>query len=233
MAETPSFLTHKRYAVVTGSNKGLGLEISRHLASQGVVVQLTSRDQKRGLEAIEQLKNSGVNSENLEYHQLDVTDPPSFAALTDFIKAKFGKLDILVNNAGVNGVIVNFTALLEEIRTVCRYESEKEREQEHDRYFVPSSDDKVVRTDHRAEINFLSPSSFLSAIHLDYDTPIIEHALPKLSSCLTLQSHILLSKLTRCGIFGLNLHSILSPKVMVDEDDDTVSWCSIIALGYD
>ncbi|XP_074273432.1 (+)-neomenthol dehydrogenase-like [Silene latifolia] len=117
MAEAPSFLTHKRYAVVTGSNKGLGLEISRQLASQGVVVLLTSRDEKRGLEAIEQLKNSGVNSENLEYHQLDVTDPPSFAALIDFIKAKFGKLDILVNNAGVNGVIVNFTALLEAIRT--------------------------------------------------------------------------------------------------------------------
>ncbi|XP_074289668.1 salutaridine reductase-like [Silene latifolia] len=65
MAEAPSFLTHKRYAVVTRSNKGLGPEISRRLASQGVVVLLTSRDQKRGLEAIEQLKNSGVNSENI------------------------------------------------------------------------------------------------------------------------------------------------------------------------
>ncbi|KAL9225691.1 hypothetical protein vseg_001585 [Gypsophila vaccaria] len=116
MAEAPSFLAQKRYAVVTGANKGLGLEISRQLASQGVVVLLTSRDEKRGFEAIEQLKKSGISSENLVYHQLDVTNPSSFASLADFIKAKFGKLDVLVNNAGISGVIVDYPALMEAIR---------------------------------------------------------------------------------------------------------------------
>ncbi|KAK9756605.1 hypothetical protein RND81_01G108800 [Saponaria officinalis] len=116
MAEASSFLAQKRYAVVTGANKGLGLEICGQLASQGVTVLLTSRDEKRGLEAIEELKKSGINSENLEYHQLDVTKPASFASLADFIKAKFGKLDILVNNAGISGVIVDYAALMEAIR---------------------------------------------------------------------------------------------------------------------
>ncbi|GFP82707.1 (+)-neomenthol dehydrogenase, partial [Phtheirospermum japonicum] len=92
-----------RYAVVTGANKGIGLEICRQLASQGVSVVLTARNEKRGLEAIEKLKKSGL-SDYVMFHQLDVTDFSSVDSLAGFIKSKIGKLDILVNNAGVNGV---------------------------------------------------------------------------------------------------------------------------------
>ena len=81
---------------MTGANKGIGLEICRQLASQGVVVVLTARNEFRGKEALENLKKSGIPSDNLEFHQLDVTDPSSVASLADFISAKFGKLDILV-----------------------------------------------------------------------------------------------------------------------------------------
>ncbi|KAK9742926.1 hypothetical protein RND81_03G206000 [Saponaria officinalis] len=111
MAETFPFLATKRYAVVTGANKGIGLEVCRQLASQGVVVVLTSRNEKRGLEAIDELRKSGLSSEILEYHQLDVTDPTSVASLADFIKVKFGKLDILVNNAGMLGATADIDAL--------------------------------------------------------------------------------------------------------------------------
>ncbi|KAF5464204.1 hypothetical protein F2P56_014298 [Juglans regia] len=45
----------KRYAVVTGANKGIGFEIVRQLASNGIVVVLTARDEKRGLEALQKL----------------------------------------------------------------------------------------------------------------------------------------------------------------------------------
>uniref|UniRef100_A0A7N2RBQ6 Short-chain dehydrogenase/reductase n=1 Tax=Quercus lobata TaxID=97700 RepID=A0A7N2RBQ6_QUELO len=38
-----------RYAVVTGANKGIGLETVRQLASQGVTVVLTARNEKRGM----------------------------------------------------------------------------------------------------------------------------------------------------------------------------------------
>ncbi|KAK9742930.1 hypothetical protein RND81_03G206200 [Saponaria officinalis] len=108
MAEQSPFLAEKRYAVVTGANKGIGLEVCRQLAAQGVVVILTSRDEKRGLD---NLRKSGLNSDNLEFHQLDVTDPTSVASLAHFIDAKFGKLDILVNNAGILGAIADFNAL--------------------------------------------------------------------------------------------------------------------------
>ncbi|KAI3434359.1 uncharacterized protein J3R85_006626 [Psidium guajava] len=100
----------KRYAVVTGANKGIGFEICRQLASNGIVVVLTSRDEKRGLEAIQKLKDSGL-SDYLVFHQLDVSDPSSVLALANFVKTRFGKLDILVNNAGVSGAIVDGDAL--------------------------------------------------------------------------------------------------------------------------
>ena len=84
-----------RRAVVTGSNKGIGFGICKQLASIGVLTVLTARDEKRGLEAFEKLKESGL-SEYVVFHQLDVADPVSIASLADFIKTKYRKLDILV-----------------------------------------------------------------------------------------------------------------------------------------
>ena len=84
-----------RHAVVTGANKGIGFEIVRQLASNGVTVILTARDENRGLEAVEKLKEKGL-SDNVLFHPLDVANPTSIARLADFIKTRFGKLDILV-----------------------------------------------------------------------------------------------------------------------------------------
>ncbi|XP_030550886.2 (+)-neomenthol dehydrogenase-like [Rhodamnia argentea] len=103
--------TEKRYAVVTGANKGVGFAVCKLLASKGIVVVLTARDEKRGLEAIDKLKLDRDLSDNVIFHQLDVSDPASVSALADFVKHKFGKLDILVNNAGVGGAIVDADAL--------------------------------------------------------------------------------------------------------------------------
>ncbi|GMI72020.1 short-chain dehydrogenase/reductase 1 [Hibiscus trionum] len=88
MAETCDLLATKRYAVVTGANKGIGLEICRQLASKGVTVVLTARDEKRGLEALKKLQESGV-SDNLVFHQLDVTNHLSIASIAAFIKTQF------------------------------------------------------------------------------------------------------------------------------------------------
>uniref|UniRef100_A0A2N9HMS7 Short-chain dehydrogenase/reductase n=1 Tax=Fagus sylvatica TaxID=28930 RepID=A0A2N9HMS7_FAGSY len=100
----------KKYAVVTGGNKGIGFGICRKLASNGVVVLLTARDEKKGLEAVQKLRDSGL-SDHVLFHQLDVADTASIASLADFIKTKYGKLDILVNNAGIAGTIVDGDAL--------------------------------------------------------------------------------------------------------------------------
>ncbi|KAL0428907.1 UNVERIFIED_CONTAM: (+)-neomenthol dehydrogenase [Sesamum radiatum] len=93
---TPQVLQSRR------ANKGIGLEICRQLASQGVSVVLTARNEKRGLDAVEKLKKSGL-SDYIMFHQLDVMDSASIDSLAVFIKSQIGKLDILVNNAGVGG----------------------------------------------------------------------------------------------------------------------------------
>ncbi|KAJ4719145.1 (+)-neomenthol dehydrogenase [Melia azedarach] len=94
-------VTTNKYAVVTGSNKGIGFETVRQLASKGITVVLTARDENKGLEAVEKLKASGLYHNLVLFHKLDVTDPPTILSLAQFIKTQFGKLDILVNNAGI------------------------------------------------------------------------------------------------------------------------------------
>ncbi|TVU15101.1 hypothetical protein EJB05_38603 [Eragrostis curvula] len=92
-----------RIALVTGGNKGVGLETCRQLASRGLRVVLTARNEARGLEAVEAIRRAGGDSD-VVFHQLDVTDPSSAARLADFVRDKFGRLDILINNAGISGV---------------------------------------------------------------------------------------------------------------------------------
>ncbi|XP_048226398.1 uncharacterized protein LOC8261841 [Ricinus communis] len=105
MAQASANTTTKRYAVVTGANRGIGFEVCRQLASNGIVVVLTARDENRGLEAVKKLKDSGVSDDLVVFHQLDVADPDSISSLADFIKIQFGRLDILVNNAGIGGIV--------------------------------------------------------------------------------------------------------------------------------
>ncbi|WVY89512.1 hypothetical protein V8G54_035026 [Vigna mungo] len=94
------------YAVVTGANKGIGFGVCKKLASSGVVVVLTVKDEERGLKAIQTLKEFGL-SDLLVFHQLDVDDPASVATLAHFIKTKFGKLDILIAFVGVEVLLEN------------------------------------------------------------------------------------------------------------------------------
>ncbi|XP_015948184.1 (+)-neomenthol dehydrogenase isoform X1 [Arachis duranensis] len=102
----------QRYAVVTGANKGIGIEIVRQLASNGVKVVLTSRDEKRGLHALETLKDL---SHLVLFHHLDVADPASVDSLANFIKSEFGKLHILINNAGIGGLVIKDNDLVPQV----------------------------------------------------------------------------------------------------------------------
>ncbi|KAL6903755.1 hypothetical protein ACP4OV_004569 [Aristida adscensionis] len=97
-----SDLPNTRVAVVTGGNRGIGLEVCRQLAVNGATVVLTARDETRGAAAVEKLRGLGLS--DVIFHQLDVTDTSSIARLTDFLRSRFGRLDILVNNAAIGGV---------------------------------------------------------------------------------------------------------------------------------
>ncbi|KAK3154740.1 hypothetical protein QOZ80_2BG0194550 [Eleusine coracana subsp. coracana] len=95
----------RRVAVVTGGNRGIGLEICRQLASNGVSVVLTARDEKKGSQAAEDLQKSGLS--DVIFHRLDIADRSSVRQLAEFVKTEFGKLDILVNNAAIAGTTID------------------------------------------------------------------------------------------------------------------------------
>lgn len=88
----------EKIALVTGANKGIGLEIARQLGKEGATVLVGARDTQKGQAAVDALKAEGINAHAVK---LEVTDTNDVAALPAFIESNFGRLDILVNNAGV------------------------------------------------------------------------------------------------------------------------------------
>ena len=87
-----------KVALITGANKGIGFEVARQLASEGVTVLLGARDPQLGKAAEARLKADGLSA---EFIHLDVTKPESITTAAETIRAKHGRLDILVNNAGI------------------------------------------------------------------------------------------------------------------------------------
>jgi NAD(P)-dependent dehydrogenase (short-subunit alcohol dehydrogenase family) len=85
-------------ALVTGANKGIGLETARQLAARGVTVLAGARDVSRGSEAERVLRADGADA---RFVPLDVTDATSVQAAADWIEREYGRLDILVNNAAI------------------------------------------------------------------------------------------------------------------------------------
>lgn len=90
---------NKRVALVTGANKGIGLEIARQLAQAGLTVLVAARDRARGAAAAELLQHEGHDVQPI---LLDVTEAASIQDAAAAITATHGRLDILVNNAGIN-----------------------------------------------------------------------------------------------------------------------------------
>lgn len=90
-----------KVAVVTGSNKGIGLAIVKGLCKAGYSgdVLLTARNEALGKKTLELMKAEGFK--NVLFHQLDICEQSSSLALGKFLKEKYGGLDVLVNNAGI------------------------------------------------------------------------------------------------------------------------------------
>lgn len=86
----------RKIALVTGGNKGIGLEVVRQLAQQGFTVLLGARSLPKARAAAEQLKGLDVRPV-----ELDVTRAEHIASVAGYIGAEFGRLDVLVNNAGI------------------------------------------------------------------------------------------------------------------------------------
>jgi NAD(P)-dependent dehydrogenase (short-subunit alcohol dehydrogenase family) len=85
--------------LITGGNRGLGLEIARRLIEAGQTVWIGARDAERGQTAADRL--------GARFVQLDVTDDASVLAAAETIRTEVGHLDILVNNAGILGEVTS------------------------------------------------------------------------------------------------------------------------------
>jgi NAD(P)-dependent dehydrogenase (short-subunit alcohol dehydrogenase family) len=87
----------KQVAVVTGANRGNGLEVAHQLARLGYSVLLGSSNLDKGRQAAATMEQEGLEVTAV---QLDVTDSASVDALRELVELQYGKLDVLVNNAG-------------------------------------------------------------------------------------------------------------------------------------
>jgi len=88
-----------KIALITGANKGIGLEMARQLArDHGFTVLIGARDAERGQSAVDELR-----AQNLDAHLLPlvVTDENSIREAAQRVEHEFGVLDALINNAGI------------------------------------------------------------------------------------------------------------------------------------
>jgi NAD(P)-dependent dehydrogenase (short-subunit alcohol dehydrogenase family) len=86
-------------ALVTGANRGIGLEVCRQLAERGYTVLLGSRDLAKGEASAGNLKRQGLE---VLPCQLDVTDKDSIERLRVQVDREYGRLDALINNAAIH-----------------------------------------------------------------------------------------------------------------------------------
>jgi ketoreductase len=90
----------RKTAIVTGATSGIGLAVTRQLASQGCAVYICARDADNVAAVVKDLQNQELE---VAGQRCDVTSADDVAELVSAATATFGPVDILVNNAGRNG----------------------------------------------------------------------------------------------------------------------------------
>ena len=93
----------EKTVLITGANKGIGLETANQLAQIGLFVYLGSRDIEKGEAAAQALKERGF--QNVKAIELDVTQAETIRAAKTLIEKEREHLDILINNAGISGIM--------------------------------------------------------------------------------------------------------------------------------
>src|SRR5919107_858630 len=86
----------RKIALVTGANRGLGVETCRQLAQLGLTVIMSARDLTKGQIAAKLLLDKGLD---VLFYQLDVSDQINISKITLQLEQEFGQLDVVVNKA--------------------------------------------------------------------------------------------------------------------------------------
>ncbi|NHN25274.1 SDR family oxidoreductase [Flavobacterium jejuense] len=90
-----------KIALITGANKGIGLETAKQLSKKGIFVYIGSRDIKKGKLIVDKLISEGFK--NIKAIELDVTKIETIISAKKIIERETSQLDILINNAGISG----------------------------------------------------------------------------------------------------------------------------------
>ena len=88
----------QRVALVTGATSGIGVEIARRLAADGLRVVLTGRSKERGAVVAADIGQGAV------FLPADITEPSAADALVEAVVSAHGRIDVLVNNAAIDHV---------------------------------------------------------------------------------------------------------------------------------
>ncbi|GMK37076.1 dehydrogenase [Paenibacillus sp. CCS19] len=91
-------MSASKVVLITGGNKGIGLETAKQLGKLGFTILLGSRDEARGQEATATLTAENINAKAIT---LDITDLDTIQSAVKQIDDQYGALDVLINNAGV------------------------------------------------------------------------------------------------------------------------------------
>jgi NAD(P)-dependent dehydrogenase (short-subunit alcohol dehydrogenase family) len=86
-------------SIITGANTGLGFETALALATKGYQVLLTSRDAKKGADAVARITRL-LPAAKVATLELDLSSMSSIDNFVSSYRARFGSWDVLVNNAG-------------------------------------------------------------------------------------------------------------------------------------
>ena len=100
--------SRRKVALVTGANRGIGLEVSRQLAAKGIQIVLTGRDRDLTESAAAELRQEDFD---VSAAVMDVSDEESVRRCARTVRDRVGSIDILVNNAAV--LIAENTSVLE------------------------------------------------------------------------------------------------------------------------
>jgi len=89
---------NERTALVTGANRGIGLEVCRQLGQLGHHVFLSARNKEKGSKAIEDLRKENIQ---IDFIQMDVSDEDSIKHAASEFNKRALKLNVLINNAAI------------------------------------------------------------------------------------------------------------------------------------
>jgi NAD(P)-dependent dehydrogenase (short-subunit alcohol dehydrogenase family) len=167
---------NRRIALITGGNRGLGLQTAFELVTRDVDVILGCRDYKKGQRVARELREQGHQAEALE---LDVADQTTHQGAYDYLEKQYGRLDILINNAGIWKESTTSSSLLPDMNRTSTLPSEILRETFETNFFGTVSLTQkllpLIRKSAAGRIVNVSSIMGSLTLHSDPESPIYSY----------------------------------------------------------